>query len=159
MDEEGGSVTARSAKLMMALLLVEVDNMTGVRGNVVVITVGALLVGCFKGLSSFALDSHLIWKVCKQFTSSVFPELLQICSRPCFCCILVEYTFLSYRIESVSWKWEWRFLPPYFHQKKRGIEVGWRKVDVSLWEIFDSVGHLCNLACNKYGGSLASKFP
>ena len=60
MDEEGGSVTARSAKLMMALLLVEVDNMTGVRGNVVVITVGALLVGCLKGLSSFALDSHLI---------------------------------------------------------------------------------------------------
>ena len=60
MDEEGGSVTARSAKLMMALLLVEVDNMTGVEGNVVVITVGALLVGCLKGLSSFALDSHLI---------------------------------------------------------------------------------------------------
>ena len=60
MDEEGGSVTARSAKLMMALLLVEVDNMTGVGGNVVVITVGALLVGCLKGLSCLALDSHLI---------------------------------------------------------------------------------------------------
>ena len=60
MDEEGGSVTARSTKLMMALLLVEVDNMTGVGGNVVVITVGALLVGCLKGLSCLALDSHLI---------------------------------------------------------------------------------------------------
>ena len=53
-------MTARSAKLMMPLLVVEVDNITGAGGNVVDIIVGVLLVGCPKGLSSFGLDSHLI---------------------------------------------------------------------------------------------------